>query len=95
MTDDPSTNRRSPSRELVTEAIDRNHHKTWSEYAETFEFTIRDDGVVGVSTSESDRERRVTVVGGAAVACTCYSHRNAIGRTDCRHMRAVDAHPRL
>lgn len=95
MTDDPSKDRWSLSRELVTEAIDRNHHKDWSEYAETFEFTIQGDGVVAVSTVSNDREQWVTVSKGAAVSCTCYSHREGVGRDDCRHMRAVDAHPRL
>lgn len=95
MTDGPSKNRQSLSREVVTEAIDRNRHKTWSEYAETFEFTIHDDAVVRVAPSEGGGEQLVTVSGGTAVACTCYSHREAIGRNDCRHMRAVDAHPRL
>lgn len=95
MTDDPSKNDQSLSREVITEAIDRNRHKTWGEYAEMFEFTIHDDAVVRVATSESGREQLVTVAGGTAVACTCYSHREAVGRDDCRHMRAVDAHPRL
>lgn len=91
----PSENRRSLSEEILSEAIDRNRQKHWTEYAETFDFAIRDDGVIEVSTSENGQGRLVELSGGAAIACTCYSHREAVGRDDCRHMRAVDAHPRL
>lgn len=95
MNDDPSENRRSLSEEVLREAIDRNRRTRWTEYAETFDFTIRDDGVVAVSSAENGREQLVELSGGTAVSCSCYSHRDAVGRDDCRHMRAVDAHPRL
>lgn len=52
MNDDPSENRRSPSKEVLREAIDRNRQKRWIEYAETFDFTIHDDAVIEVSSSE-------------------------------------------
>lgn len=95
MDDDPSENRRSLSKEVLMEAIDRNRQKSWKEYAETFDFTIDGDAVVEVSSPEDGREEMVELSGGTAVACTCYSHQEAVERKDCRHMRAVDAHPRL
>lgn len=95
MNDGPSENRCSLSEEVLREAIDRNRQKRWDEYAKTFNFTICDDGLVEVSSAKNGREQLVELSEGAAIACTCYSHREAVGRDDCRHMRAVDAHPRL
>lgn len=95
MDDGPSEDGWSLSKEVLTEAIDRNHRKGWDEYAQTFDFTITTDAVVRVAAVENGREQTVELAGGTAVSCTCYSHREAAERDDCRHMRAVDAHPRL
>lgn len=96
MSEKAATDTTNPSMESVLETIDRNKQRTWAEYAERFQFTLRGDELVDVTTTDEDeRTATVTLAGGRAVTCSCYSHANAFGRTDCRHMRAVDAHPQL
>ncbi|WP_122088183.1 hypothetical protein [Halalkalicoccus subterraneus] len=96
MSEDASTDPVNPSKEMLLETIDRNKRRTWTEYAERFQFTLRGDELVEMTAADDDeRTATVTLAGGRAVTCSCYSHATAFGRTDCRHMRAVDAHPRL
>lgn len=95
MNDNPSKNRHNLSKEVVSEAIDRNRQKSCKKYTEVFDFTIDGDAVVQVSSPEDEREHVVKLSRRTAVTCTCYSHREVVGRDDCRHMRAVNAHPQL
>lgn len=84
------------SRDILREAIDRNKRRTPEEYLDRFRFTLCGDGAVQVTARKADAETRtVTLSGGTADTCDCHAHVWGVGRTDCRHMRAVDAHPRL
>jgi hypothetical protein len=91
--------------EVLRETVDRNRDRDWADYRERFSFTVVDDGTVLLSpVDEADTtgaavEREVThtvtVDGGAAVDCNCHVAQRPLDRQPCRHMRAVDAHPRL
>jgi len=91
--------------EVLRETVDRNRDRGWADYRERFSFTVVDDGTVLVSPADEAGEtgpaveREVThtvaVDGGAAVDCNCHAAQRPFDPRGCRHMRAVDAHPRL
>jgi hypothetical protein len=91
--------------EVLRETVDRNRDRDWADYRERFSFTIVDDGTVLLSpAAETDEtasavEREVThtvtVDDGTAVDCNCHVAQRPFDRQSCRHMRAVDSHPRL
>lgn len=95
MTDDSDSIRKDI--QILTETIDRNLDRDWEEYRERHEFTIVSDGRVLVSSSddEHDVEYEVRIDEAGAVDCDCYVASRPTGGDSCRHMRAVDAHPRL
>lgn len=91
--------------EVLRETVDRNRDRDWADYRERFSFTVVDDGTVLLSPVDAAAEtgsaverevtHRVTVDGGSAVDCNCHVAQRPFDRRACRHMRAVDAHPRL
>lgn len=91
--------------EVLRETVDRNRDRDWADYRERFSFTVVDDGTVALSATDTadttgsavEREvtHRVTVDRGTAVDCNCHVAQRPFDRQSCRHMRAVDAHPRL
>lgn len=104
----PSTEKPDDGREhieMLRETIDRNRGHGWEHYRERYRFTIVDDGTVRISKrgSNADSERAVetavdhvvTVEAGVAVGCNCFMAGRRFTSERCRHMRAVDTHPRL
>ncbi|MFC6718076.1 hypothetical protein ACFQGT_10595 [Natrialbaceae archaeon GCM10025810] len=91
--------------EVIRETIDRNSERDWDYYRENYTFTLLDEGRVRVSSiidTESvdspivtEVDHVVTIDAGTPVTCNCHIARRPIDRKPCRHMRAVDAHPRL
>lgn len=91
--------------EVLKEAIDRNKYQDWTRYRETYEFTLLDDGLVRVSAVdgtdsfatliETETDHIVTLDGGKAADCNCHIAQRVFNRKSCRHMRAVDTHPKL
>jgi hypothetical protein len=91
--------------EVLRETVDRNRDRDWADYRDRFSFTVVDDGTVLLSPADEadptgsavEREvtHTVTVEGGTAVDCNCHVAQRPFDRQDCRHMRAVDTHPRL
>lgn len=91
--------------EVLRETVDRNRDRDWAEYRERFLFTVVDDGTVVLSPADEADETRpaveqevthtVTLDRGTAVDCNCHVAQRPFDRQSCRHMRAVDAHPRL
>lgn len=95
-----SDERRSEERpdiEVLMETIDRNSDSEWEDYRESFEFTLVDDATVRVSRPDEKREvdHLVELADGRAARCDCFTARRPSGDGSCRHVRAVDAHPRL
>lgn len=90
--------------ELLRETIDRNRNLDWEDYRERCRFTLVDNGMVRVSPAtersdsdraiERERDHVVELDGDVVVSCDCHTARRSRGR-ECRHMRAVEAHPRL
>ena len=96
MTGRETTNTPNVSMELLLEAIDRNKQQSWDRYSTMFCFTLSGDGTVQVTAqNESERTYTVKIHKGEPSNCSCYIHHKGIERADCRHMRAVDAHPQL
>lgn len=94
--------------ETLRETIDRNRNFDWEAYRERYRFTVVDDGTVRVSrvderstetafvrAVEHGVDHVVTLEGGSVVDCDCHVARRPVGRKSCRHMRAVESHPRL
>ena len=91
--------------EVLRETVDRNRDRDWADYRERFSFTVVDDGTVLLSpTAEPDTTgaaveqevtHTVTVDGGTPVDCNCHVAQRPFDPRSCRHMRAVDTHPRL
>jgi hypothetical protein len=91
--------------ETLRETIDRNRNFDWEAYRERYRFTVVDDGTVRVSrigekaasarAVEHAVDHVVTLAGGSVVDCNCHIARRPVGRKSCRHMRAVESHPRL
>jgi hypothetical protein len=80
--------------QVLRETIDRNRNLDWENYRAGHEFTLIGDSKVKVSQpNEGDYVVAVDPTG--AVDCDCYISTRPFGRKSCRHMRAVDAHPRL
>jgi hypothetical protein len=44
---------------------------------------------------EQEVDHVVTLEGGQVADCNCHVAQQPVGRPSCRHMRAVEAHPRL
>lgn len=83
-------------REEVLETIDRNKPNTWDRYSVLFRFVLSGDGIVRVTSRRNDTGTyTVELSGGTASGCTCRSTDIGVGEIGCRHMRAVNAHPRL
>ena len=90
--------------EVLRETIDRNRDRGWEGYRTAFSFEVIDDGRIRVSmTGEpeatspvaAETDHVVAVEMGRAVDCDCHVAQRPVGQASCRHMRAVDAHPRL
>ena len=91
--------------EVLKETIDRNTDAGCDDYRDRYRFTLVDDGRVRLSRRHDGEEPRnavetgvdhvVRLEDGRAVSCNCHSAQRYLGRETCRHMRAVDAHPRL
>jgi len=79
------------------ETIDRNSDSGWDDYRESFEFTLIDDATVRVSRPDESRavDHLVELADGRAASCDCFTARRPSRGESCRHVRAVDAHPRL
>lgn len=101
--DDPDRGREHI--EVLRETVDRNREREWADYRERFLFTLVDDGTVVVAPAEEadgtapaveqEVTHTVTVAGGSAADCNCHVAQRPFDSRACRHMRAVDAHPRL
>lgn len=83
--------------QVVRETIDRNKDRNWEEYRKTHKFTLLKDGKVRVAQPDekNEGEHVVEIDRTGAVDCDCYIAMRPFGKKPCRHMRAVDAHPRL
>lgn len=85
--------------QILYETIARNRERDWSDYRDSHEFRLVADGVVRVAKSDPDSDDdgvyRVRVDGDGAVGCDCFVASRRFDDQPCRHMRAVDAHPRL
>lgn len=86
-----------PEVEVLLETIDRNRDRDWESYRASFEFTLIGESRVRLARPDEAREvdHVVRLTGGRAASCDCFSARRDAGGMSCRHMRAVDAHPRL
>lgn len=99
--DDPSERGRERL-DMLRETIDRNADRDWEDYRERYEFTVLGDGLIRVSPTvgpndtanpiETESDQLVTV-GDTTVNCDCHVAQRSVG--NCRHVRAVEAHPRL
>ena len=83
--------------QVLRETIDRNRDLDWKNYRDGHEFTLIGDSKVKVSqpNEENEGDYVVEMDRTGAVDCDCYIATRPFGRKPCRHMRAVDAHPRL
>ncbi|EJN58773.1 hypothetical protein [Halogranum rubrum] len=94
--------------ETLRETIDRNRNFDWEAYRERYRFTLVADGAVRVSRVDAEAaetasaravehgvDHVVTLASGRAVDCNCHVARRPVGQKSCRHMRAVESHPRL
>ena len=83
--------------QVLYETIDRNKERDWADYADEYEFTLVSDGVVSVEKPDGKDGGRYQVELGetGAVDCNCFIASRPSQNRSCRHMRAVDLHPRL
>jgi len=94
--------------EVIAETIDRNRDRDWEEYKNDYEYTLISDGRVLVTPVDESEDAEspenslsaeidytVELSGGKAVGCNCHIARRPIDPKGCRHMRAVNAHPKL
>ncbi|EMA59572.1 hypothetical protein [Halorubrum lipolyticum] len=95
MTDDTEEVRRDI--QILRETIDRNLDLGWEDYRGGHEFKLIADGKVQVSQSEEENESDYVVEldKTGAIDCDCFVATRPLGGDSCRHMRAVDSHPRL
>jgi hypothetical protein len=98
--DDADPDRGREHIEVLRETLDRTHGRDWAAYRDRYRFTVVGDGRVRLSALgggeravETSVDHVVTVEDGGAVGCNCHTARTRDRR--CRHMRAVDSHPRL
>jgi len=83
--------------QILRETIDRNLDLGWEDYRDGHEFKLIADGTVQVSQPDEENENDYTVEldGTDAVDCDCFVATRPFGGDSCRHMRAVNSHPRL
>jgi hypothetical protein len=89
--------------EVLAETIDRNNDRDWAAYRERYMFTLVNDGTVRISAKDTESsssfdandDHFVSLIRGRVAECDCYIARRSFSERSCRHMRAVEAHPRL
>jgi len=83
--------------QILRETIDRNLDLGWEDYRNGHEFKLIADGKVRVSQPEEENENDYVVEldEHGAADCDCFVATRPFGGDSCRHMRAVDSHPRL